>query len=507
MNTDVQNLSMKQIGQIELDSATIGTDINKRLNSIDENFKAILSSEYLKGVEGDSIVTTEVILAATKSEPPTEGEKLYQEFSKLIYGDATPPAGVFDNNEKVVLIQQKNSSTGKVTTISSLPFVFKDPNSNAASVEEYKNYNDRSCIIYYDYKEQSWQTIQTFPTFYYNEDLGDFCWKINGSETQLNVRGIPGNNGIPGSKLLLAKGKKDENDDNITNITEFYEVSMAGGSWRTVEEINEGTNLILTNNTPVLVQIEVQIEFDGDTDPTTTTLWQIGSLFIKPSDDKYPTTYISYFTGDTLAYTMNDADKFAQKEWCNDTFETKTEVKSVKTELETKITNLNTQIQTKIDSPFKVSYCNPIKDTVELSPNTITYIADFAEKLEDIETKDFNIVLPSTEDEFTWDDTKTFGICQCVVNVGPVAIPGEIKTDDPISKINLQYKYVNSNKALIIRRNGYDKTKSPLCRREIVFTGYWYQWYQLSEEPKLEWFITDSAYSAAIVDIGPGTEL
>ena len=58
----MSNINYTKINSLDLNSSSIGNDINTRFANIDNNFNKIATSEYLKGAQGDSIFTKEAQL-------------------------------------------------------------------------------------------------------------------------------------------------------------------------------------------------------------------------------------------------------------------------------------------------------------------------------------------------------------------------------------------------------------------------------------------------------------
>ena len=150
----MSNINYTKITQLDLNSSSIGNNINTRFTNIDDNFKKIAASEYLKGAQGDSIFTKEVQLT----------DDLLEVFSRLIIGVETSserPEG-YTINEQLNQLKDKTTITQICSPdneiLSILPFVFKD--NIISNLELLKNHQDLSCIIYYDRENKQYRKIQ-----------------------------------------------------------------------------------------------------------------------------------------------------------------------------------------------------------------------------------------------------------------------------------------------------------------------------------------------------------
>ena len=222
-----------RVGELNINSSTIGQDIQQRFNTIDSNFQKILESEYLKGVKGDSVYTVNVILTNNETtaadDDYQDGTILYRTISSLIF--TNDKGGLYTRTEKrtkhllgstVTLIYEKteNSFNSKPKLVSMAPFIYKDPDfdNNVVNAQDTSQSGlDISCIIYYDI-EKGFQKMSSLPTIYYDEDRTRFGWKINGVDTGLEAQGPPGAQGPSGLGLIIAKYKVENESNVITHI-------------------------------------------------------------------------------------------------------------------------------------------------------------------------------------------------------------------------------------------------------------------------------------------------
>lgn len=252
--SDIQEQYVK-ITNLDLNSSQIGKNINDRFSSIDDNFKKIIESNYLSGAPGQSI-TTRVV---------TIDENLLDTFASLIVGDYSDYVGDYENrinnvktqlqSAKLTIIEGYYNDT--LTQLSSFPFGFKDTTyidaiKNIDTIDKTKSdHIDLSCVICYNFSfednQGKYEKIQMFPSLYYDDEVKNFCWMINGNKTKLVARGPAGtpgpagvgekgdkgNPGDPGkdgkdgemgpagASLLIAFYEDTETDD-VKNILKFY---------------------------------------------------------------------------------------------------------------------------------------------------------------------------------------------------------------------------------------------------------------------------------------------
>lgn len=198
----VNNISLTNIDAINLLNGDIGGQLNERLGSIQTNFQSIVNQNYLKGCQGESIVTQAVKLE--------ENGALLNTFVNLICANlpgevsyqTTQKDRVRQNiiDKEIVIIKGTNEDT----YMSAIPFVYKD-NTDSTNISNPEDYLDLSCILYYDHIEDAWKKINTFPTIYFDNEIQKYCWNINGVKTQLPAEGVPGPIGLKGSSMILAE--------------------------------------------------------------------------------------------------------------------------------------------------------------------------------------------------------------------------------------------------------------------------------------------------------------
>lgn len=236
-------IELDKITSVSLNSSSYGKDINERFESIDKNFKKILETDYLVGAKGDSVGLMECKLSGIITDNTQYDLYDYNDVqitSTMLYdlimdqieylykdnGDALTSINDinwFDDLHGSTLYVLYENRDERKYLISSLPFTYIDSRYRKLNNDSlYENAMDMSCTLHYQtYSKEgsivgSFQIIHPYPTIYYNKDIKDFCWSINGQETDLVCKGLSGKDGENG-QLHIAYIDKDSTD-NLHNI-------------------------------------------------------------------------------------------------------------------------------------------------------------------------------------------------------------------------------------------------------------------------------------------------
>lgn len=215
-----------------------GKHIEEVFDNIWKNFQTIINLDYLKGSQGDSIITKTAKLNdisdidVTKSwgqiiedvirfeydsdllRSISDGKITITPFSYL-YNEL----GDFNPNIQLTLIYKKDNNTEEEILVSSLPFIYLDQRFNHKIISlvdstQYDGIEDCTCIL--NIENGEFKLLKTYPTLYYDKNNGNFCWKINSTETGLLARGPMGIEGRS-AKCHVIKCK-----DTITNNSIIY---------------------------------------------------------------------------------------------------------------------------------------------------------------------------------------------------------------------------------------------------------------------------------------------
>ena len=251
-----------------------GQGLNDLVNNINENFQKIVSSEFLRGPEGKSINLIERLIT---DDPDNNGytyaveifNAITDELDEDVYAGLSAASVIGDKTDsdgnlivpRISLIYETVGS--EVNLISSLPFVFIDPRFTDLDNPDidFTDIEDCSCIV--QYMDGSFKKVQTFPTLYYDVNVDQFCWKLNGVNTGLIARGPKGDPGNNGHIYVM------EADTSFnTYVSNKYKVNpFITEETNVIENINNGDfafiaklvnvydangNVILENGQPVM---------------------------------------------------------------------------------------------------------------------------------------------------------------------------------------------------------------------------------------------------------------
>ena len=240
------DINFKSIDQISFDNATIGSSINDRFASINDNFQLLKTSQYLKGAQGDSIYIVNFKFPTVQDNPTAQAEsnesvyrnesdtevltpkKLQEEIVNCIIEG---PIENFDVKRVPITgsisLICKNVN-GKNIMISTLPYVFIDATYLKSVANNNSNPSDSgtqtllepdkdlSCIIYF--QDNKFTKSLSFPQIYFDTTLGQYCWYLNGEETKLISQGPKGENGAKGTDGKNAYFSKYNESGYITGI-------------------------------------------------------------------------------------------------------------------------------------------------------------------------------------------------------------------------------------------------------------------------------------------------
>ena len=150
--------------------------------------------------------------------------------------------------------------------ISSLAYVYHDPrfvvSLSSIDADEYKNAEDMSCVLYWTPGENGedgdFKVVQAFPTLYYDDDIGQFCWKINGQKTGLIARGPAGADGSS-STMWITMVDPDEvlSLDEVPVIDEYqvqrFLSNGNGNNWKKFKYNKNDREYAACDGSPTIV--------------------------------------------------------------------------------------------------------------------------------------------------------------------------------------------------------------------------------------------------------------
>lgn len=221
-----------------------GNGLEEQFENIDANFKKIANAEYLRGRSGTTTYCFTIKLNRDDDEDTGIWYKNDDEagqpvsvtstniLNKLeqVVGQIIEPTideqGNVNYPELILFIEDDNQ--GHKRAVSSMPFIYHDPELvDLLNNKEYQeqDFQDNSGIFLFngDYFEKA----TSYPTLYYNKEIGEFCWIINGTETELVARGPQGEPGQNGTCLVVQIGVMSNNNNDSLPFGE-QEVDVNG---------------------------------------------------------------------------------------------------------------------------------------------------------------------------------------------------------------------------------------------------------------------------------------
>lgn len=248
---------IKPITAPSLNSAEYGSQLRGVFENIDANFRLLGNADFIKGETGNSAkIKRESFfdiddagnkklshfgIALLKAIDPYGQYERDDDTNKYVFlpsnsGIYSPVNGVtwYSNffsddltDNYLYVVYGEDGNSGVETPYTSLYYIFLDGRfaSNVSFMSPdnvYDDIEDLSCIAIYncvDNLERFDLLKNAFPTMYYEDGIG-LCWKVNGSNTGMPVRGIPGKDG-QNSTLHIVKGEFTGQNDEY-KITHIY---------------------------------------------------------------------------------------------------------------------------------------------------------------------------------------------------------------------------------------------------------------------------------------------
>lgn len=234
--SEIQNngIPLKKIVAPSLNQSNYAENLSVTFDNIDKNFATLANYDFIKGESGESIRIEEVSFFNEDGELNEYGEKIHKYFEDnfseetrkdIIVNGVT--ISLFENftPEKagnLFLITTTYNDVDDISVpVSSLYYVFLDGRfsngkfaKDKAEEETYNDIEDLSCILVYDKDTAEFKSLNNaFPTIYYEKNVG-LCWKVNGNETGIPVKGQRGDDGKD-AMFYLVKCERTESDDEI----------------------------------------------------------------------------------------------------------------------------------------------------------------------------------------------------------------------------------------------------------------------------------------------------
>lgn len=213
---------LKDITEIENFSTGFSTSLNGRLSKIDENFKKLMAKPFLKGDDGEGVVYSDekvydngtftnfgiklakTIFCIDNTKNINDAELTDYNSLKTALNDIGK-SQLEDESYKYACELFNNSNlTIKCTTIDNKTYIFPPYYFIDSRLNDLKNLTDDSKSDFYDFScyvvgdyDGTWHLYkkQIMPTLYYDSDINEFCWLVNGDKTGITAQGVKGDKG------------------------------------------------------------------------------------------------------------------------------------------------------------------------------------------------------------------------------------------------------------------------------------------------------------------------
>lgn len=294
------NNNLKTIIAPQINSSNYGQNVKDQFENINTNFQKLGNRDFVKGDSGESVSIIQVDIndESWRNEDGysikeliknclrerfslLEGEK-YDEIKALFSDkigcdmesdidelveenikstdedeDSEESTNITNKHGRYVYIIQIGSNVlGEGEIIGSLPFTYVDKRFHIANLKDlqerysvledsvlgensglYDNAADLSCVMYVKNNKAEFSATETYPTLYFDEDQGQFCWKWHGQETGILASGPRGETGAA-SQVFIAYTDPSEADGSEYTLNEFLIKYGTGSTIKPNELIN-----------------------------------------------------------------------------------------------------------------------------------------------------------------------------------------------------------------------------------------------------------------------------
>lgn len=257
----------------ELNSTEYANNLKGVFDNINDNFVTLANRDFVKGERGSSVEIVEYDIFDNTLEEPN-----YTEYGNLLINAIKNRPGYSKNNEYITsndvtvsLFDNLGSKAGKLKMIcnitsedgvnfsylpvSSLYYVFLDgrfANDKINKMDEsvFTDIEDLSCVLIYNVNENGKGYFEVldnaFPTIYYEKEVG-LCWKLNGNNTGIPVKGPQGKAG-ENAKLYIVKSDKEINQSTSNTFEiEITHIFDTNGFTAINDYIKNNTDILKIN--------------------------------------------------------------------------------------------------------------------------------------------------------------------------------------------------------------------------------------------------------------------
>ena len=236
---------LKNISAPTLSSGNYGRGVQEQFSNIDKNFKILGNYDFVKGENGAGYNFDLVTLT---SDLPGEEPNIEWSDSWVNYKIKTTILTKINNEsdeEKLkclstlegqqVMVYYLSNETPQYVGIQPFPF-YDGRLLKLQTLEENESFTDCSGVVCTDLEndEVVFKLFAGFPTIYYDQSVGSFCWLIGGQESGLPAQGPRGAEGPNGYSLIVKCDNTEYDHSTYPNkykITNIYITNLeAAGS-------------------------------------------------------------------------------------------------------------------------------------------------------------------------------------------------------------------------------------------------------------------------------------
>ena len=211
-----------------LEDSKYGEHINAQFNNINENFAALANREFVQGPDGQGVNVVEIKFVGsnlTTQSPYITISKDLEASIKAAFETYNP-----DNQDwyKDITCSAYLDSDEKLHSI--YPIIYSEVVEDIFNDDDVTESTTKSDFrsLQFDYDESGKLCLtkydQNFPSIEYNQEVGDFCWVLNGKVTEITARGPQGERGEDADSFdtLIVNQEPISKDSDLHEITHIY---------------------------------------------------------------------------------------------------------------------------------------------------------------------------------------------------------------------------------------------------------------------------------------------
>lgn len=228
-----ENFRLTSITAPSLNDSGYASNLNDTFRNINDNFITLANHDFIKGERGESVKLKTIDLSTDSNakyyidllkksiKDTNTNESMFAPITIIVDGvskEINWDDNFIESPGMLYLIADDSGNVGSEEIIyTSLYYTFLDARYSAKNMGSldpsiYSTRSDMSCVAVYQkdlYVNEDETTSpgfaiynNAFPTIYYESGKG-LCWKVNGAETGMPVRGLPGEDGASATLMIV----------------------------------------------------------------------------------------------------------------------------------------------------------------------------------------------------------------------------------------------------------------------------------------------------------------